>query len=136
MPTAKLDALALPVAFVWCWVAEASPPSLSPLQPEKRILTIPCRYLMTVEMGKESSIGQKMVKADVDVTAEKHCYLCVFTMVDRRNPDSYFQPYYSASLCPARCTRCHPPHTATPASVQTFCLRRTPTCRSSGPRRS
>ena len=65
-------------------------------------MRIPCRYLMTVEMGKESEIGQQMLKANVDVSAEKHCYLCVFTMVDRLNQSSYFQPYYSAYLPPRR----------------------------------
>src|SRR3546814_17265277 len=29
-----------------------------------------------------------------DLTALKHCYLCVFVMWDRRNEASYFQPYY------------------------------------------
>jgi len=59
-------------------------------------MTIPVRYLMTVEMGKDGTIGTKMQAYGVDVTAEKHCYLCVFTMVDRLNMESYFQPYYSA----------------------------------------
>jgi len=64
-------------------------------------MTIPRRYLITVEMGHESVIGSKMLKAKVDVTAKKHCYLCVYAMADRRNPDSYYQPYYSASFMPA-----------------------------------
>ena len=61
-------------------------------------MTIPRRYLITVEMGHESEIGSKMLSHHVDVTAKKHCYLCVYAMADRRNPDSYYQPYYSE--CP------------------------------------
>ena len=65
-------------------------------QADTLIMTIPRRYLITVEMGHESDIGSAMLAHSVDVTAKKHCYLCVYTMADRRNPDSYFQPYYSA----------------------------------------
>ena len=72
-------------------------PSLFPFpQADTLIMTIPRRYLITVEMGHESDIGSAMLAHSVDVTAKKHCYLCVYTMADRRNPDSYFQPYYSA----------------------------------------
>ena len=39
----------------------------------------------------------QMIAADVDVTAKKHCYLCVYALVDRLNMDSYFQPYYSTT---------------------------------------
>lgn len=88
-----------------------------------QILSVPRRYLITVEMGQELEIGKQvrvcmcvlsvcvrlqpwltmqlrcvqMIAADVDVTAKKHCYLCVYALVDRLNMDSYFQPYYSTT---------------------------------------
>ena len=36
---------------------------------QTRIMTIPVKFLVTVEMGKDTIIGRQMVKHDVDITA-------------------------------------------------------------------
>lgn len=60
----------------------------------RQILYVPKHFLITVEMGKETDIGRKIIEADLDLSAMKHCFLCVFTLVDRLNEDSFYQPYY------------------------------------------
>jgi histone-lysine N-methyltransferase SETD3 len=60
----------------------------------RQILYVPKHFLITVEMGKETAIGRKIIEADLDLSAMKHCFLCVFALVDRQNEESFYQPYY------------------------------------------
>jgi hypothetical protein len=41
--------------------------------------------------------GLQMKEANLDLSARKHCFVAVFVLWDRRNPDSFFQPFYRAS---------------------------------------
>jgi len=61
---------------------------------DEQIMFIPKGFLITVEMGKETGVGKKIIDENLDLTAMKHCFLCVFVLLDRRNPNSFYQPYY------------------------------------------
>lgn len=65
------------------------------IPPEREIMRIPQQFLITVEMGKAHPIGQKMLRYNVDVSATKHCYIAVYTLLDRKDPTSFYQPYYN-----------------------------------------
>jgi len=60
----------------------------------EQIMYIPKQFLITVEMGKETSVGKKIIAANLDLTAMKHSFLCVFVLTDRKDPNSFYQPYY------------------------------------------
>jgi hypothetical protein len=71
----------------------------SDVHAEEEVMCIGREFLITVEMGKACPVGQKIVTATVlnpafELSAIKHCYLAVFVLTDRRNPKSFFQPYY------------------------------------------
>lgn len=57
-------------------------------------VVVPRSCLITVEMGRSTPIGQTISLANLDLDAPKHVYLMVFLLVDRKNPDSFFKPYY------------------------------------------
>jgi hypothetical protein len=71
----------------------------SHVQAETEILSIDRKFLITVEMGRACPIGRKIAMANPPLvfSASKHCYTSVFILWDRLNPQSFFQPYYSAS---------------------------------------
>lgn len=100
-------------------------------------MSIPRQFLITVEMGKATELGQavrsarplrpkrrsphhaapplpmtQIAAANLDLTAPKHCFLCAFVLVDRQNPRSFFQPYYGACRGRARAA----PFTPDPAA--------------------
>jgi histone-lysine N-methyltransferase SETD3 len=45
-------------------------------------------------MGQATSIGQQILHADLDLDAPKHIFLMIYVLQDRRNPESFFKPYY------------------------------------------
>lgn len=47
-----------------------------------RVRSIPLKYLITVEMGKETPIGQKVVRARIPFEAPKHIYLMLAMLTD------------------------------------------------------
>eukprot|EP00588_Corethron_pennatum_P012680 CAMPEP_0194265332 /NCGR_PEP_ID=MMETSP0169-20130528/614_1 /TAXON_ID=218684 /ORGANISM="Corethron pennatum, Strain L29A3" /LENGTH=508 /DNA_ID=CAMNT_0039005773 /DNA_START=142 /DNA_END=1668 /DNA_ORIENTATION=+ len=57
-------------------------------------MTIPRQCLITVEMGKATEIGQRIVEADLELDAPKHIFLMIYLLVDRQNTSSFFRPYY------------------------------------------
>jgi histone-lysine N-methyltransferase SETD3 len=61
---------------------------------EEELMCIPLKYLITVEMGMGSTVGKKMRAGQLELTASKHCYLAVYLLSDRDNPQSFMQPYY------------------------------------------
>lgn len=63
---------------------------------ETEVMAIGLEYLITVEMGRGCPMGRRLHAAgiDRDLSASKHCYLSLFVMWDRRNPSSFFKPYY------------------------------------------
>lgn len=61
---------------------------------DQELMSIPQRCLITVEMGEACPIGAKMKMHNLDLSARKHCFVAVFVLWDRRNPASFFQPYY------------------------------------------
>jgi len=64
---------------------------------ETELLAVGLDYLITVEMGRACPPGRRLASAGIerDLSASKHCYLAVFLLWDRKNPKSFFQPYYS-----------------------------------------
>lgn len=52
------------------------------LVPGERILAIPKRCLITVEMGKRTEIGQKLLARNLDFVAPKHIFLMMFLLTD------------------------------------------------------
>jgi histone-lysine N-methyltransferase SETD3 len=45
-------------------------------------------------MGRATPLGQTISLANLDLDAPKHVYLMLFLLQDRKNPDSFFKPYY------------------------------------------
>jgi hypothetical protein len=64
---------------------------------ETELLAVGLDYLITVEMGRSCPPGRRLAAAGIerDLSASKHCYLAIFVLWDRKNPKSFFQPYYS-----------------------------------------
>ena len=61
-----------------------------------RILEIPQKFLITVEMGKETEIGKLCLKNKLNLSASKHCFLSIFVLSDMdREEVSFFTPYYN-----------------------------------------
>jgi histone-lysine N-methyltransferase SETD3 len=45
-------------------------------------------------MGKATDVGRAVLEAELELDAPKHVFLMLFLLIDRRNPDSFFKPYY------------------------------------------
>ena len=61
---------------------------------DETIISIPLKCLITVEMGKSTSVGQAILSSGVELDAPKHIFLMLFMLLDRKKPDSFFKPYY------------------------------------------
>jgi len=61
---------------------------------DETIVSIPLKCLITVEMGKDTSIGRAIINANIELDAPKHIFIMVFMLMDRKNPESFFKPYY------------------------------------------
>ena len=74
----------------------------SDAQPSEVVLRIPLICMITVEMGMVTDIGQSLIRhemetmEELDLSSPKHCFLAIFLLTDRRNPHSWYQPYYQA----------------------------------------
>ena len=68
--------------------------ALVDIEPESTIVTVPLKCLITVEMGKATDVGQAVIAADLELDAPKHVFLMLYMLIDRRNPHSFFRPYY------------------------------------------
>jgi len=62
--------------------------------PQTTCIAIPAQCLITVEMGQALDLGQIILASDLDLDAPKHVFLMVFLLVDRKNENSFFKPYY------------------------------------------
>ena len=62
--------------------------------PNTTCISIPLSCLITVEMGQSTQIGQAILSSELDLDAPKHVFLMIYLLLDRRNPKSFFQPYY------------------------------------------
>ncbi|KAJ1451368.1 hypothetical protein M885DRAFT_499616 [Pelagophyceae sp. CCMP2097] len=58
------------------------------------VIQVPLKCLVTVEMGKETAPGRAVLDAELDLDAPKHVFLMLFLLVDRKDPASFFSPYY------------------------------------------
>ncbi|TMW67933.1 hypothetical protein Poli38472_007605 [Pythium oligandrum] len=66
------------------------------LVPGERILVIPKKCLITVEMGKMTEIGQKLLAHNLEFVAPKHIFLMMFLLTDmERIEESFYRPYYN-----------------------------------------
>ena len=61
---------------------------------DETIISIPLKCLITVEMGKETSIGRAIINANIELDAPKHIFIMIFMLIDRLDPTSFFKPYY------------------------------------------
>ncbi|CAM9192696.1 unnamed protein product, partial [Discosporangium mesarthrocarpum] len=67
----------------------------SDIEPRKVILSIPRKFLITVEMGKATAVGAKVDSAGLELSAPKHTQLSIFLLCDRQDPKgSFFKPYH------------------------------------------
>lgn len=64
------------------------------IPPDEVIMEIPLKCLITVEMGKDTAVGQKILQSNISLDAPKHIFLMLFMLIDRQNPNSFFKPYY------------------------------------------
>ncbi|CAI5700447.1 unnamed protein product [Peronospora effusa] len=66
------------------------------LVPGERILVVPKKCLITVEMGKKTDIGRKLLARNVNFVAPKLIYLMMFLLTDMEHVEtSFFRNYYS-----------------------------------------
>ncbi|OQR96615.1 hypothetical protein THRCLA_07231 [Thraustotheca clavata] len=60
-----------------------------------RVMLIPLKCLITVEMGKATEIGQKLL--NIDFAAPKHIFLMMYLLTDMEiGNGSFFKPYYDS----------------------------------------
>mmetsp|Transcript_29878 Transcript_29878/g.92359 ORF Transcript_29878/g.92359 Transcript_29878/m.92359 type:complete len:478 (-) Transcript_29878:128-1561(-) len=64
------------------------------IEANETLMKIPLKCLITVEMGKATDVGRAVLEAELELDAPKHVFLMLFLLLDRRNPKSFFQPYY------------------------------------------
>mmetsp|Transcript_29206 Transcript_29206/g.38416 ORF Transcript_29206/g.38416 Transcript_29206/m.38416 type:complete len:539 (+) Transcript_29206:78-1694(+) len=64
------------------------------ISPDVNIVEIPLCCLITVEMGKQTEVGQAVLAANLDLDAPKHVFLMLYMLIDRKDPNSFFKPYY------------------------------------------
>jgi histone-lysine N-methyltransferase SETD3 len=64
------------------------------VEDEEIIVDIPLNCLITVEMGKDTPVGKLIMSSNLDLDAPKHIFLMLYMLIDRKNPDSFFKPYY------------------------------------------
>lgn len=64
------------------------------LDTDEVAIEIPLRCMITVEMGKETDVGRAIIASNIDLDAPKHIFLMIFMLLDRKNPHSFFKPYY------------------------------------------
>ena len=68
--------------------------AIEDIAPNSVCVEVPRKCLITVEMGKATDIGELILKSDVDLDAPKHVFLMIFLLLDRKDPESFFKPYY------------------------------------------
>lgn len=69
---------------------------------EEVFVEVPLSCLITVEMGKETIIGKAIISSNIELDAPKHIFLMVYMLIDMKNPNSFFKPYYDilpTNLC-------------------------------------
>ncbi|KAJ0400716.1 hypothetical protein P43SY_000621 [Pythium insidiosum] len=65
------------------------------LVPGERILVVPQKCLITVEMGKMTPIGQQLLAHNLEFVAPKHIFLMMFLLHDMEHmEESFYRPYY------------------------------------------
>lgn len=68
--------------------------SVTEIEEEEVIIQIPIKCLITVEMGRDTPIGRKIINSNIELDAPKHLFLMLYLLIDHKNPDSFFKPYY------------------------------------------
>jgi histone-lysine N-methyltransferase SETD3 len=61
------------------------------LEDDEVIIEIPLKCLITVEMGKDTDVGRRIIETGVELDAPKHIFLMIFMLIDRKNPMSFFK---------------------------------------------
>lgn len=106
------------------------------LMPGERILTIPRKCLITVEMGKMTPIGQKLLAHKIDFVAPKHIFLMMFLLTDMENVRLWIILAQRQVLgTNAAVSTCRSKPRFSRITIAR-CRPRCAICRSSGPRRS
>jgi histone-lysine N-methyltransferase SETD3 len=68
--------------------------TMAEIEEDEIVIQISLSCLITVEMGKDTSIGKAILASNIELDAPKHIFLMIFMLVDRKNPNSFFKPYY------------------------------------------
>ncbi len=68
--------------------------TIAPITEDETIMLIPLKCLITVEMGQDTDLGRKILSSHIELDAPKHIFLMIFMLLDMKNPDSFFRPYY------------------------------------------
>ena len=68
--------------------------TMAEIDEDEIVIQISLKCLITVEMGKDTSIGRAILASNIDLDAPKHIFLMIFMLIDRKNPNSFFKPYY------------------------------------------
>ena len=66
----------------------------STIADDEIIIEIPLKCLITVEMGQDTDIGQKILNSNLELDAPKHIFLMIFMLLDMKDSKSFFKPYY------------------------------------------
>jgi histone-lysine N-methyltransferase SETD3 len=59
------------------------------------IMEIPLRFLITVEMGKNTIFGRRFVQSEIPILNTNNIFLTMFLLLDQCNKHSFFRPYYN-----------------------------------------
>lgn len=68
--------------------------SIEDIENDETIIFIPLKCLITVEMGKNTAVGKQILQSTIQLDAPKHIFLMLFILIDMKNPQSFFKPYY------------------------------------------
>eukprot|EP01083_Nonionella_stella_P141743 437319_1 len=66
--------------------------ALTRIPEDEVILCVPLSHIMTSDVAKQSNIGQKIIKSNVELRS-KHSYLACFLLQEKHDPNSYWKPY-------------------------------------------
>jgi histone-lysine N-methyltransferase SETD3 len=64
------------------------------IPPNKRIMYVPLRCLITDQVARRTPTGQKLLGIEKRLSAPNHNQIIVFMLEDMRNEKSFFKPYY------------------------------------------
>ena len=78
----------------WYWEGYRGVHALTHIPKGETLLYVPLNNIITLEMARKTSIGQKMMKANLRLLSPKHGYLSTFLLLEKaKGEDSFWKPY-------------------------------------------